>query len=67
MTKQLTLVEARKKAWSIGGVVARFFQNLFIIKCPKCNNNSVHHSHSEYTGNVWIEIYQCRKCREKFV
>ena len=31
MTKRLTLVEARKKAWSIGGVVARFFQNLFII------------------------------------
>ena len=39
MTKRLTLIEARNKAWSIGGVVARFFQNLSSIECPKCSNN----------------------------
>ena len=35
--------------------------------CHKCNKGRVKHNRSEWTGNVWIEVYQCNKCKTEFI
>ena len=35
--------------------------------CPSCPKGRVHYSGENYTGRVWISIYQCGVCKKEFI
>jgi len=54
----------------IRNVMVRFFYWLDRVlhpACPKCGNGRIHHRRSEWTGRVWIEVYDCDRCGSEFV
>jgi len=51
----------------IGSVVVRFFRNLLTSECPKCKKWLVRYIGDDWTGNVWISVHECNKCKTEFV
>ena len=51
----------------IANVMVRFFSNLFLIRCPKCKQKGVKYIGDDWVGNVWISVYECKKCKTEFV
>lgn len=51
----------------IGSVVVRFFRNLFTSECHKCKKGRIRYIGDDWTGNVWLNVYECDKCKEEFV
>ena len=41
--------------------------NCIFPKCPKCENGRVKYIGDDWTGRVWISIYECSKCKTKFI
>ena len=35
--------------------------------CPKCKNGTIRHIGTDFTGKVWLEIYECDNCKTKFI
>ena len=34
----------------------------------KCDcGGIIKHDHTEWTGNVWIEVYECKQCHRQYV
>lgn len=44
----------------------KFFMNLFTTKCPRCVGR-VKYIGDDIIGSTWISIYECDKCKNKFV
>ncbi len=44
-----------------------FLRNLFTIECPKCKKGRVIYIGDDWTGHIWISIYECNKCKTEFV
>ena len=62
----------QRKNWTfsklrIGSVVGRFFRNLFTNECPKCKIGRVSYIGDDWTGSVWISVYECNKCKSEYV
>lgn len=62
----------QRKNWTfsrlrIGSVVVRFFRNLFTSECSKCKKGRVRYIGDDWTGDVWISVYECNKCKNEFV
>lgn len=45
----------------------KLFKRLFCNKCHLCENGYIKYIGEDYTGRVWINIYQCDNCKEKFL
>lgn len=49
------------------GKIIEWIKNIISNKCTKCNNGRVRYIGDEFTGKVWISIYECERCKEKFI
>lgn len=70
--KMKELKEYRDRNWTfsklrIANVMARFFRNLFLIKCPSCKQKGVRYIGDDWIGDVWISVYECKECKKEFV
>lgn len=47
--------------------ISRFFKNLFSSECHECKNGRVRYIGDDWTGKVWLGIYECNECKKEFV
>ena len=47
--------------------IVRFFKNLFTIQCPECKQGRVKYIGDDWTGHIWISVYECDNCKCEFI
>lgn len=60
----------RKRTFSklrTGSVIVHFFKNILTTECLKCKKGRVRYIGDDWTGHVWIGVYECNKCKTEFV
>ena len=62
----------QRKNWTfsklrIGSVVVRFLRNLLTSECPKSKKGRVRYIGDDWTGNVWISVYECNEYKNEIV
>jgi len=50
-----------------GSIILRFFRNIFTTECPKCKKGRIKYIGDDWTGHIWINVYECNKCKTEFV
>ena len=45
----------------------KFISKLFCNKCHKCEDGCIKYIGEDFTGYGWINVYQCNKCKERFI
>ena len=36
-------------------------------RCPKCPEGRIRYSGEDWTGRVWLSIYECDRCQNEFI
>lgn len=42
-------------------------RDILYIHCEKCKAGRIRHIGSDWTGRVWIEVYECDNCKTQFI
>lgn len=51
-------------------LIKELWRRFLTTPCPNCPKGRISHSHTEPMSNkwtIWIEVYQCDICGDKFV
>ena len=46
--------------------LATWFRKHLLPKCPKCSVGRIRYSGEDWTGRVWMSVYECDKCKAEF-
>ena len=44
-----------------------YLLNLLTSDCPKCGSKRVKYIGDDFTGRIWIAVYECENCNTQFV
>lgn len=47
--------------------LADLLYSIYYPLCCNCKSGRIKHDRTEWTGTIWVDVYECNQCKKEFI